>query len=43
MTPRQAKALLALMADLYLLVNEPEPQPEPVRNGQERAREKEAV
>jgi hypothetical protein len=39
MTKDQARALLALIADLYLVCQtpDPEPAPEPVRNGQEPA------
>ena len=33
MTPAQARALLALIADLYQLASAPEPKPEPVANG----------
>lgn len=46
MTPRQARALLALIADLYLLCQTPEPEPEsaPVHNNhQEPAKKKEVV
>ena len=33
MTPAQARALLALIADLYQLASASEPKPEPVPNG----------
>lgn len=33
MNRRQAQALLALIADLYILASEPDPEPPPAPNG----------